>query len=448
MNWEQLLSLKRFGDTNKRLRKEQNETRLGFEVDYDRIIFSSAFRSLQDKTQVIPLSKTDFVHTRLTHSLEVSVVGRSLGRLAGQKILEKHPQLEETHGYKMNDFGAIVAAAALAHDIGNPPFGHSGEKAIGEYFSLGRGRRFKEALTPKEFQDLIKFEGNANGFKILTQNKPGISGGLRLSYATLGAFIKYPKESLPYKPTKKVTDKKFGFFQTDSNFFQEIASELGLKNTGSKGDISYSRHPLAFLVEAADDICYTIIDFEDGINLGLIEEEYALEYLIKLVKNNINTKKYNRLTNTADRLSYLRALAISTLITEAVEIFLHYEEAILAGEFHQTLLEKSAYSAQIDDIIKISVENIYESEEVINKEIAGHKMLTHLLDTYTEAFLPDETHLDSHFNKLVLKSAPGLNFLKDEESVYKRLLEICSHTSSLTDGFTVASFERYSGKKL
>ena len=228
MNWEQLLSLRRAGDTNKRLRKEQNETRLGFEVDYDRIIFSSAFRSLQDKTQVIPLSKTDFVHTRLTHSLEVSVVGRSLGRLAGQKILEKHPHLKTIHGYQMNDFGAIVAAAALAHDIGNPPFGHSGEKAIGAYFSQGRGKRFKEQLSAEEYQDLIKFEGNANGFKILTQDRPGIPGGIRLSYATLGAFMKYPKESLPHKPSNRIADKKFGIFQSEKAFFEEVANELGL----------------------------------------------------------------------------------------------------------------------------------------------------------------------------------------------------------------------------
>ncbi|MBI6117659.1 deoxyguanosinetriphosphate triphosphohydrolase [Salegentibacter maritimus] len=448
MNWEQLLSLKRFGDTNKRLRKEQNETRLGFEVDYDRIIFSSAFRSLQDKTQVIPLSKTDFVHTRLTHSLEVSVVGRSLGRLAGQKILEKHPHLANIHAYKMNDFGAIVAAAALAHDIGNPPFGHSGEKAIGEYFSHGNGKRFKTKLSNKEYQDLVKFEGNANGFKILTQNKPGIYGGLRLSYATLGAFIKYPKESLPHKPTSNIADKKFGFFQTEKEIFEEVAVELGLLKTGKDNDISYYRHPLAFLVEAADDICYTIIDFEDGINLGLIDEDYALEYLIKLVKDNINTNKYNSLTNTADRLSYLRALAINRLITEAVEIFLENEDAILAGNFHQSLLDKSKYEAQIDDIIKISVEKIYQSEEVINKEIAGYKMLSHLLDTYTEALLPEEDQHNSNFNKLVLKSVPNLSGLQENSSVYKRLLEICSHTASLTDGFTVASFEKYKGIKL
>ena len=447
MNWEQLLSLKRFGDKNKRLRKEQNETRLGFEVDYDRIIFSSAFRSLQDKTQVIPLSKTDFVHTRLTHSLEVSVVGRSLGRLAGQKILEKHPHLNTIHGYQMNDFGAIVAAAALAHDIGNPPFGHSGEKAIGEYFSLGNGMRFKEQLSAKEYEDLIKFEGNANGFKILTENRPGIEGGLRLSYATLGAFTKYPKESLPHKPSRNIGDKKFGIFQTEKHIFEDIANELGLKEIRTGDTIAFARHPLAFLVEAADDICYTIIDFEDGINLGLIDEEYALEYLIKLVKNSINTAKYHSLTTTADRLSYLRALAINTLITEAVALFLKNEEAILAGEFHHSLFDKSSYEAQIKDIIKISVERIYQSEEVINKEIAGYKMLSHLLDTYSQAFLPDEITPDSNFNKLVRRSVPKLVLLEGQ-SLYTSLIQICSFTASLTDGNTVASFEKYKGLKI
>lgn len=447
MNWEQLLSLKRFGDKNKRLRKEQNETRLGFEVDYDRIIFSSAFRSLQDKTQVIPLSKTDFVHTRLTHSLEVSVVGRSLGRLAGQKILEKHPHLKTIHGYQMNDFGAIVAASALAHDIGNPPFGHSGEKAIGEYFSLGNGKRFKEEISSAEYEDLTKYEGNANGFRILTENRPGIEGGLRLSYATLGAFIKYPKESLPYQPTPNIADKKFGIFQSEKEIFKEVARELGLLKVRSGENIAYARHPLAFLVEAADDICYTIIDFEDGINLGLIDEEYALEYLIKLVKSSINTSKYNSLTTTQDRLGYLRALAINTLITEAVELFLKNEEAILAGTFHSSLFDKSSYEAQIKDIIKISVERIYQSEEVNNKEIAGYKMLSHLLDTYTEAFLPEEINADSNFNKLVRRSVPKLA-QQEEQSVYELLLQICSYTASLTDSFTVASFEKYKGLKL
>ena len=447
MNWEQLLSLRKYGDINKRLRKEQNETRLGFEVDYDRIIFSSAFRSLQDKTQVIPLSKTDFVHTRLTHSLEVSVVGRSLGRLAGQKILQKHPHLQNIHGYQMNDFGAIVAAAALAHDIGNPPFGHSGEKAIGEYFSRGNGKRFKDQLEPKEYQDLIKFEGNANGFKILTEDRPGIAGGVRLSYATLGAFIKYPKESLPDRPTNNIADKKFGIFQSEKAFFEEVAHELGLIPSGSGENLSYSRHPLAFLVEAADDICYTIIDFEDGINLGLIQEEYALEYLINLVKDSINTNKYQALQTRADRLSYLRALAINTLITEAVHIFLKNEEAILKGQFHKALFDKSKYEAQISDIIKISVEKIYQSEEVVSKEIAGYQMLSHLLDTYTEALLPERENDRSNYNKLVLKLIPEASHYQ-EISVYENLIGICSHISSLTDSNIVSSFQKFKGLKI
>ena len=168
MNWEQLLSLKRQGDTLKRLRLEQDETRIGFEVDYDRIIFSSSFRSLQDKTQVIPFSKTSFVHTRLTHSLEVSVVGRSLGRVVGKKLIEKYPYLKQTYGFQSNDFGAIVAAASLAHDIGNPPFGHSGEMAIGDFFKNGDGINFKESLTEQQYTDLCEFEGNANGFKIIS----------------------------------------------------------------------------------------------------------------------------------------------------------------------------------------------------------------------------------------------------------------------------------------
>ena len=192
MNWEQLLSLKRFGDTKKRIRNQQDETRIGFEVDYDRIIFSDSFRSLQDKTQVVPLSKTDFVHTRLTHSLEVSVVGRSLGRIVGKQILKKYPELQQL-GYQANDFGAIVASACLAHDIGNPPFGHSGEKAIGEYFKSGNGVKYKNELTDKQWQDLIDFEGNANGFKILTESREGIEGGLTIILCHVRCFYEIPE---------------------------------------------------------------------------------------------------------------------------------------------------------------------------------------------------------------------------------------------------------------
>ncbi|MFD2563936.1 deoxyguanosinetriphosphate triphosphohydrolase [Aquimarina rubra] len=447
MNWEQLLSLKRQGDTNKRLRKEQDETRLGFEVDYDRIIFSSAFRSLQDKTQVIPLSKTSFVHTRLTHSLEVSVVGRSLGRVVGKKILEKHPHLSTIHGYQFNDFGAIVAAAALSHDIGNPPFGHSGEKAIGEYFATGNGKKYKESLTPKQYQDLIDFEGNANGFKILTESRQGIEGGLRLSYATLGAFMKYPKESLPKKPTSHIAHKKFGYFQNENTFFKEVAEEVGLLSHRIGDETTYSRHPLTFLVEAADDICYTIIDFEDGINLGLIQEEYALEYLIKLVKDTINTSKYNSLTTTADRLSYLRALAINTLIQEAARTFVQYEEEILSGSFDTALIDKSKYQAQIDDIIKISIDKIYQSSEVVEKEIAGYEILATLLDRYCTATDHYNNGQPSNYDKLILK-AEGNNFDYKNDDLYTRLISISNYVASLTDGNALLKFQKIKGLEI
>ncbi|TNJ45316.1 dNTP triphosphohydrolase [Tamlana fucoidanivorans] len=443
MNWEQLLSLKRFGDTNKRIRKEQDETRLGFEVDYDRIIFSSEFRSLQDKTQVIPLSETDFVHTRLTHSLEVSVVGRSLGRRVGQKLLEKHPHLQKVHGYQANDFGAIVAAAALAHDIGNPPFGHSGEKAIGEFFINGSGKAFKDQLTDKEYQDLCDFEGNANGFKILTEHRKGRLGGLRLSYATLGAFMKYPKESLPKKPSPHIADKKYGFFQSEKEIFLEVASELGLIKRSTES-VSFSRHPLAYLVEAADDICYTIIDFEDGINLGLIQEEYALEYLSKIIRNTIKPENYYALSTKQDRIGYLRALAIGSLINEAVDIFMKHEDAILNGTFDCALLDKSQYEAQIKDIIKISVENIYQSTEVIDKEIAGYGVINTLLTTYTRAINNGFNNTASNYDSLILKGLPDTIHVT-EPSLYKRLSSVCYYVSLLSDSKAILDYKKIKG---
>lgn len=440
MEWEKLLSLKRHGDEFKRKRIEQDETRLGFEVDYDRIIFSSEFRSLQDKTQVVPFSQGDFVHTRLTHSLETSVVGRSLGRKVGVEILKKYPDLKNKLGYQSNDFGAIVASASLAHDIGNPPFGHSGEKSIGQYFISGPGKKFKDILNKKEFQDLCDFEGNANGFKILTQSRPGRGGGLRLSYATLGTFVKYPKESLPVKPSSNISDKKYGFFQNEKNTYVDIANELGLL----KDDGGYNRHPLTFLVEAADDICYTIIDFEDGINLGLVQEDYALEYLINLVRDSINTEKYNTLNNTIDRVSYLRALSINTLINEAVQIFIENEDDILSGNFNVSLLKKSKYKPQITDIIKISIEKIYESKEVIEKEVAGYNIINKLLDTFISSVNRYYEGNQTSYDDLILKLLPSTTNL-NHDNLYSRLLEICHYVASLSDRKALNVYNKITG---
>ena len=442
MNWEQLLSLKRFGDTEKRHRAQQDETRLGFEVDFDRIIFSSAFRSLQDKTQVIPLSETDFVHTRLTHSLEVSVVGRSIGRRVGKVLLERHPNLVEL-GYTFNDFGAIVAAASVTHDIGNPPFGHSGEKAIGEYFKTGNGATFKNELSQKEYQDLIDFEGNANGFKILTETREGITGGLRLSYATLGAFMKYPKESLPKKPTNHIVDKKYGFFQSEKEAFIDLVEDLGLKQKSTTKDIAFYRHPLAYLVEAADDICYTIIDFEDGINLGLIEEDYALEYMSKLIKN-INRDKYYALQHTKDRTAYLRAIAINSLIDEAVDIFLNNEKAILKGEFENSLLDKCKYEAQINDIIQISIRKIYKSHDVVEKEVAGYKIIADLLDVFVSALNNTYNGNASNYDKLVLNVLPN-EYKINSDNLYERIMQVCSYVSKMSDSYAIRLHKKING---
>jgi dGTPase len=441
MDWEKLLSLKKHGDTKTRTRLEEQETRVGFEVDFDRVIFSNEFRSLQDKTQVIPLSKTDFVHTRLTHSLEVSVVGRTLGRVIGQHILNNNPKLK-TLGYQVNDFGAIVAAAALFHDVGNPPFGHSGEKAIGEYFAIGKGKIFKDKLSPKQWQDLIDFEGNANGFKILNEGKDGV--GIRLSYATIGAFLKYPKQSLPQKPSKHIAHKKYNVFQADLALFDDVIAELGLKSLANN---SFTRHPLAYLVEAADDICYTIIDFEDGINLGLIPEDYALEYLTKLVRKNINSAKYNALTTTKSRISYLRALAINTLIGEAITVFKANEEAILKGEFPYSLLDKCQYEAQINDIIRISIKNIYKSNEVVEKELAGYQILGHLLDVFIEAVNHKALGAMNNYDKLVLQLLPE-KMQQLEGDLYYRLLQIASYVASLSDGIALLLYRKIKGMEL
>ncbi|EKY05594.1 dGTP triphosphohydrolase [Capnocytophaga sp. oral taxon 380] len=434
MLWENLLSLNKYGDTSLRLRKNEDETRLSFDMDYDRVVFSSAFRSLQDKTQVIPLSKTSFVHTRLTHSIEVSVVGRSLGRAVGKHVLTKYPHLCEL-GYQTNDFGAIIAAAAVAHDIGNPPFGHSGEKAIGEFFQFKKGTAIKHLLTEAEYADLCSFEGNANGFRILNETRLGAEGGLRLTYATLGAFTKYPKESLPVRPTDRIADKKYGFFQGDKKFFKEVAETLGLKSNSVNGELRYARHPLAFLVEAADDICYTIIDFEDGINLGLISEDVALEYLGGIISDKINTHKYSKLQTKEERIAYLRAVAIGALIQDATDIFLQNEDAILAGEFHQSLLYDSKYRHQITDVIDCSVERIYQSDEVVEKEVSGYVVLQHLLDIFFTAIINQENGRETSFDKLLLKKLPEK--YRKNGSLYDKVMGITCYITSLTDSNAV-----------
>ena len=267
---------------------------------------------------------------------------------------------------------------------------------------------------------------------------------MRLSYATLGDFIKYPKESLPKKPTNHIADKKYGCFQSEKEAFLDIVEELGLLKKATTNNISFHRHPLTFLVEAADDICYTIIDFEDGINLGLIEEEFALEYLIKLVKNSIDTKKYHSLKFKKDRISYLRALAINTLINETVDIFLANETAILKGVFSTSLLDKCAYEAQINDILKISISKIYKSQEVVEKEVAGYKIIADLLDIFVTALNNHQTGKATNYDDLLLNLLPE-EFRVDTNSPYQRIMSICTYVSRMSDSYAIRIHKKIQG---
>jgi dGTPase len=314
MNWSTLLSAQRVGQKF----STPELSRSAFEQDYDRIIFSHPFRKLQDKTQVHPLPEHDFVHTRLTHSLEVSSVGRSMGKKAGEIILQRHPELHER--FTLFDFGAVVAAAALAHDLGNPPFGHAGEDAIGDFFLRHpAGVEFKTSVSSDEWRELIAFEGNAQGFRILNNDRYG----LRLTFAALGAFTKYPcSVLLTPRDSSKKSQKKFGFFETERGIFADVARHLELIPTAVD---AWCRHPLAFLVEAADDICYGVIDLEDGCRLGLVSFDETVDLLQLILGDKLDRRKLGKGSGLTEKLGVLRAMAIGRLIDATTEVFLDHE---------------------------------------------------------------------------------------------------------------------------
>lgn len=430
MDWIKLLSLRKQSDREDRPRKEQDKSRSGFEVDYDRVVFSPEFRSLQDKTQVIPLSKVGFAHTRLTHSLEVSVVGRSLGNAIGQEVISRDKNLEK-NGYKMTDFGSIVSAASLAHDIGNPPFGHLGEKAIQDFFKTKKGKEIEKHIDQWQYSDLCNFEGNANGWRILTETRAGKNQGFRLSFATLGAFIKYPKSSLEKGNPKDVAHKKYNFFCQDKDAFLEVAQTLQLENL-DREKYQCARHPLAFLVEAADDICYTIIDLEDGVNLGLIGMEEAHLCLMELVEKKINYQKYAELEDKANKIAYLRALSIGSLVEDAKQVFLDNEREILNGNFKNSLLEVGKYKDIRKQIIDKSVEKIYCSQGVMEKEIGGYSVLQNILEIYFEAVVNQFQGRENSYDRLVLKTIPKI-YTREEDCLYRKILSVVCYLSSLTD---------------
>jgi len=447
MDWNKLLTRRRLGQSS----IEEPAGRSSFQRDFDRIIFSSGFRRLQDKTQVYPLSESDYVRTRLTHSLEVSCVGRSLGEIVGKAIIAQH-KLQEIHH---SDIGAIVASACLAHDIGNPPLGHSGEEAIQHWFRYtAAGQKVIESLTDAEKEDFLQYEGNAQGFRLLAKlQTPDNPGGMQLTCAMLAAYTKYPRESRVVgspEEMKRKSAKKFGFMQAEKELFREVAEVVGLLPISS-GSAWWCRHPLAFLAEAADDITYTIIDFEDGCRLGYI----SLEELKEIYQTILTPEDFTRLKDIRlnhDKIEYLRAKAINKLIFEVVDVFTEREEEILAGTFDKALTFHIPSKEGLDKIISVSRKKAYSAREVIEVEAAGYEVLGWLI----EAFITSSNDIAENENpsakskklyQLLPEKFAGINRVPDK-SAYVRLLNVTDFISGMTDSFAVSLFKKMSGISL
>src|SRR5690606_1799790 len=427
--------------------KNINIFRSEFERDYDRVVFSAPFRNLQDKTQVFPLPEDDFVHTRLTHSLEVSSVGRSLGKSAGEFLLFKYPELADI-AITSADIGAIVAAAALAHDIGNPPFGHAGEEAISDFFKLHPfGTVWERLLSAEQWADMINFEGNAQGFRMLVDK----NNGLRISSATLAAFTKYPRSSSDPDPEKgRKSQRKYGFFIDQHGQFAQLAKELGMTCLRGK---AWVRHPLAFLVEAADDICYSIIDLEDGCTLGLVPLDECIDLLAEILGGKFSQGKVAAIKTPARKLAVLRAMAINQLIQETVDAFVAHEERMLSGEFVRALIEVIPSSPVIQRISALSVKKIYRSKPVLEKEAAGFQVLEGLLEVFSKAlyhrFFEPESF--SGKDKSILRLLPEA-FLSDDfepaSQPYALLRNLVDWVSGMTDKYALSLYRRVKGISL
>lgn len=427
MQWKQLLQALRFRVSE----SQAQSTRTDFDRDYDRIVFSPAFRKLQDKTQVIPLPENDFVHTRLTHSIETSSVGRSLGRICGEFVLHHEEELVQA-GFRSSDVGSIVAAACLAHDIGNPPFGHSGEAAISDYFLNGNGKQYRELITDDAcWNDLIRFEGNANGFRLLTNYSGSQPGALRLTYPTLAAFSKYPKESIPVYPDKQTHEKKYGFFQSEKAEFRHLADSLQLIRTRTDSFINYARHPLAYLVEAADDICYHIIDFEDGLNLGWIDSD-AADLLLHLIPKEMDKERLYRMI-ASERHALLRAFAIDALVQAVAEQFQTHEKAILTGRYSGSLLDGTVYASQLNAIKKLTREKVYRSRTVLEIEASGFEVIAGILDACITAVMRKNEGHKSYQSERIYDLIPEQFRADSTDSIYLLIMRICEFISGMTD---------------
>ena len=440
MNWQQLISNKRFG--LEEIHAMRKDDRSEFQRDFDRLIFSAAFRRLQNKTQVFPLPGSIFVHNRLTHSLEVSCVGRSLGDSISNRLLEKHPELVGTH---VSEIGAIVSAACLAHDLGNPPFGHSGEKAISTYFSEGKGLALKEQLSSMEWEDLTHFEGNANAFRLLTHQFLGRrKGGFVMTYSTLASIVKYPYPSI--LAGKK---SKFGFFVTEVDDYLKIAQELGIKRLSAEGEAPrYARHPLVFLVEAADDICYQMMDIEDAYKLKLLtpRETMELYHLFLSEKQKERVKDVFELVHDEnEQIAYLRATIIGNLIKECTRVFMENEESILEGTFEGALIKHiaSPLNEAYRQCSKVAVEKIYRSRDVLDIELAGFHVISTLLGLMIDAVQSP----DKAYSELLINRVSSQYDIK-APTLYGKIQAVLDYISGMTDVYALDLYRKIKGNSL
>ena len=447
MNWQQLLSADRLGRTKPGYRES---ARSDFQRDSDRIIFSSAFRRLQDKTQVFPLAENDFARTRLTHSLEVASVGRSLGTRVGAEVCARHGLAKE--GLHASDFGAIVHAAALGHDLGNPPFGHSGEDAIQQWFQSDspHARAARSGLSAAEVADIERYEGNAQGFRILTRlQMPDNNGGLQLTCAMLGAFTKYPHASVIGSPGSIAHEgaslKKFGYFQSEREHFAEVAQHCGLIQRAPE---CWARHPLAFLVEAADDICYRLVDYEDGARLGHLTYAEVRDAFLAILPATKRPKNLDGMTSEKAAIEMLRAMAIGECLAQCTALFLDHEGDLLAGKFDTPLTDVIPAAGALAAIQRHSRETIYATDRGVQIEIAGYEVLGGLLDVFMSAVNDIAANGDNASNrsrKLASQLPAECIRAAREAGPYLRLMRMLDFVSGMTDSYAVALYRRVKG---
>ncbi len=442
MNWERLISNKRLGQEHRHM--ERHDDRTEFRRDYDRLIFSAPFRRLQNKTQVFPLPGSVFVHNRLTHSLEVASVGMSLGTDASQKILAMHPELQSSH---IGEIGSIVSAACLAHDLGNPPFGHSGEKAIQTFFTEGNGASLKSKISEQFWDDITHFEGNANAFRILTHRFNGRrEGGFVMTYATLASIVKYP-----FASALAGSHGKFGFFKSEADIYKKIADELGIICKSKDNEpMKYARHPLVYLVEAADDICYEIMDIEDAFKLKILSYKDTEDLMLNFFDSENRQRILKRmedegLSDENEKVVYLRACTIGKLENECVNVFVENEEQILKGTFEGCLIEniseipREAYKHCSD----ISFKKIYKSKPVLDVELSGFKIMGTLMDQMVEAV----TYPKRFYSKQLINRVSS-QYDIESDNIETRIMAVLDYISGMTDIYALDVYQKINGISL